>query len=63
MDRYIGLDGHSQSCTLRVLTAAGKDVGREVVETNGSALVEAIRSIPGSRHLCLEEGTQICGDL
>jgi len=58
MDRYIGLDGHSQSCTLRVLTAAGKDVGREVVEANGSALVEAIRSIPGSRHLCLEEGTQ-----
>ncbi len=58
MDRYIGLDGHSQSCTLRVLTATGKDVGREVVETNGAALVQAVRAIPGSKHLCLEEGTQ-----
>jgi transposase len=29
-----------------------------VVETNGHALVEAIRSIGGQRHLCLEEGTQ-----
>jgi transposase len=58
MDRYIGLDGHSQSCTLRVLTANGKDVGRHVVETNGAALVQAVRAIPGSKHLCLEEGAQ-----
>ncbi len=58
MDRYIGLDGHAQSCTLRVLTATGKDVGRQVVETNGSTLVQAIRSIPGTKHVCLEEGTQ-----
>jgi len=58
MDRYIGLDGHSQSCTIRVVTATGKDVGRQVVETNGAALLQAIRSIPGSRHLCLEEGAQ-----
>jgi len=58
MDRYIGLDGHSQSCTLRVLTAAGKEVGRQVVETNGAALVQAVRAIPGSKHLCLEEGAQ-----
>lgn len=58
MDRYIGLDGHSQSCTLGVLTATGKEVSREVVETNGAALVQAVRSIPGSKHLCLEEGTQ-----
>lgn len=58
MDRYIGLDGHSQSCTLRVLTATGKDVGRQVVETNGAALVQAVRTIPGSKHLCLEEGAQ-----
>ena len=58
MDRYIGLDGHSQSCTLRVVTPTGKEVGREVVETNGAALVQAVRSIPGSKHLCIEEGTQ-----
>ena len=58
MDRYIGLDGHSQSCTLRVLTATGKEAGRQVVETNGAALVQAVRAIPGSKHLCLEEGAQ-----
>jgi len=58
MDRYIGLDGHSQSCTLRVITATGKDVGRQVVETNGAAVVQAVRAIPGSKHLCLEEGAQ-----
>ena len=62
MDRYIGLDGHSQSCTLRVLTATGKEAGHQVVETNGAALVQAVRAIPGSKHLCLEEGAQICGD-
>jgi transposase len=29
-----------------------------VVETNGRALVEFIRTVPGRTHLCLEEGTQ-----
>jgi transposase len=29
-----------------------------VVETNGQALLEAVQSIPGRVHLCLEEGTQ-----
>ena len=29
-----------------------------VVETNGRALVEAVRGIPGRVHVCLEEGTQ-----
>ena len=58
MDRYIGLDGHAQSCTFRTVSPTGKDVGRQVVETNGSALVQYVRSIPGTKHLCLEEGTQ-----
>jgi hypothetical protein len=30
----------------------------DVVETNGKALVSYLRSIPGRKHLCLEEGTQ-----
>ena len=29
-----------------------------MVETNGAALVSYLRSIPGRKHLCLEEGTQ-----
>ena len=57
MDRYIGLDAHASSCTLGVLGPGGKRLGSHVVETNAQALIEVLRSIPGSRHLCLEEGT------
>ena len=53
MDRYIGMDSHSQSCTLSVVTATGKKVTEQVLETNGTALVGAIRAIPGSKHLCI----------
>jgi transposase len=55
-DRYLGLDGHSQSCTLVVKGPSGKRLQSMVVETNGQALVQAVRSIPGRLHLCLEEG-------
>ena len=57
MDTYIGLDAHSSSCTLGVLGPSGKRLGLHVVETNAKALIEVLRSIPGPRHLCLEEGT------
>jgi transposase len=58
MDRYVGLDAHAQTCTLAVMGPTGKRLTSRVVETNGRALVEAIRAIPGRVHLCLEEGTQ-----
>jgi len=58
MDRYIGLDVHSQSCTLAVLGPSGRRLKAQVVETNGRTLVDAILGIAGKRHLCLEEGTQ-----
>jgi len=58
MERYLGLDAHSRSCTLAVMGSSGKRLKCLVVETNGHALVEAVQSIPGRRHLCLEEGTQ-----
>jgi transposase len=58
MDRYVGLDVHAESCTLAVLGPSGKRLKSMVVETNGQALLEAVRSIPGRIHLCLEEGTQ-----
>jgi transposase len=57
MDRYIGLDAHASSCTLGVVGPSGKRLGSQVVETNARALVAAIRAVPGTRHLCLEEGT------
>ena len=56
MDRYIGLDAHASSCTLAVIGPSGKRLTSLVVATNGAALIEAIRSIPKNRHLCLEEG-------
>jgi hypothetical protein len=58
MNRFIGLDGHSSSCTFAVLDEKGKTIRTEVVETNGQSLVEFLLLIPGRRHLCLEEGTQ-----
>jgi transposase len=57
MDRYIGIDAHATSCTLAVVGPSGRRLSQQVVETNASALVEAVRSIPRPRHLCLEEGT------
>jgi len=58
MDRYVGLDAHAETCTLAVMGPSGRRLTSRVVETNGRALVEAIRSIPGRIHLRLEEGAQ-----
>ena len=58
MQRYIGLDVHAASSTLAVVSETGKRLRSFPVETNGRALVEAIRLIPGHRHVVLEEGTQ-----
>lgn len=56
MDRYIGLDAHTSSCTLAVIGPSGKRLSSQVVATNAAVLIEAIRAIPKNRHLCLEEG-------
>jgi transposase len=56
MDRYIGLDAHAASCTLAIVGPSGRRLREQVVETNGEALIGAIRSIGGQRHLCIEEG-------
>jgi hypothetical protein len=58
MKRYIGLDVHAVSCTFAVISEAGKRLRDFPVETNGQALVEAIRMIPGHKHLVFEEGLQ-----
>lgn len=58
MERYIGLDVHSQSCTVAVMGASGHRIGLQVVETSGAGLRQAIRAIPGAKRVCLEEGTQ-----
>jgi transposase len=56
MERYLGLDVHAQSCTLSVLSESGKEIRREVVETNGKALVGLLQQLSGKLHLCVEEG-------
>ncbi len=58
MERYIGLDPHGTSCTFGVIGPSGRKLRHDVVETNGAALVNYLRSVPGRKHLCLEEGTQ-----
>jgi transposase len=58
MERYLGLDVHAASCTLAVISQAGKRLKDFPVETNGQALVEAVRMIPGQKHLVFEEGLQ-----
>jgi hypothetical protein len=52
------LDVHAASCTLAVISQAGKRLKDFPVETNGQALVEAIRRIPGQKYLVFEEGLQ-----
>ncbi len=47
MERTIGLDAHAASCTLAVISQTGRRLEDFPVETNGQALVEAIRLIPG----------------
>jgi len=58
MDRYVGLDVHARTCTFAVMSPSGKRLKSMVVDTNGRALVEAVKGICGDVHLCLEEGTQ-----
>jgi hypothetical protein len=55
MERYIGCDVHAASCTLSLRNAAGKRLRRDVVETNGQALISYIQGLTGNLHLCLEE--------
>ena len=61
MERYIGMDVHAASCTLAVISEKGRKLKDFPVETNGQALVEAIRMIPGHKHLVMEEGLQSAG--
>ena len=57
MDRYIGLDAHSSSCTVAVVSPSGRRLQSKVLETNARVLIDFLKSIPRPRHLCLEEGT------
>lgn len=55
--RYIGIDVHTSSCTIAVMGPTGRRLRHWKVETEPKVLVDAIRSIPGPRYICFEEGT------
>ncbi len=57
MDRYIGLDAHTSSCTVAVLGPSGRKLQCQVLETNAKALIGFLETIPKNRRLIFEEGT------
>ena len=57
MTRYIGLDAHSESCTIAVLGQSGKRLRYERLQTSAELLKSFIKEVPRPRHLCMEEGT------
>lgn len=57
MTRYIGLDAHSESCTIAVLGPSGKRLRHERFQTSAEMLRDFIKQVPRPRHLCMEEGT------
>jgi hypothetical protein len=57
LERYIGLDAHTQTCTFAVMGPTGRRLREQVVDTNGKLLVDFVKSIAGTKHLCMEEGT------
>lgn len=58
MERFIGIDVHTQSCTIAVVGTTGKKLGSHVVPTTGADLLGRIKTIPGDRHVCIEEGAE-----
>jgi len=56
MTRYIGLDAHSESCTLAVVGPSGRQLRHERLETRAELLKEVIRKVARPRELCIEEG-------
>jgi len=56
MERYLGADVHAASTTFCVLDGSGKRIRRDVIETNGKALIGYLGQLAGDLHLCIEEG-------
>lgn len=55
MERYLGADVHAASVTFSVLDGSGRQIRRDVIETNGKALVGYLQSLAGNLSLCIEE--------
>jgi transposase len=58
MQKYIGMDVHATTCSFGIINQRGKKIGQAVIETNGAALVQYLKTIAGPKNVCMEEGTQ-----
>ena len=58
MERYIGVDVHSSSCTCVVLSPSGRRTKQAVVETTPTALRAFVRSVKRPSVVVMEEGNQ-----
>jgi len=56
VERYLGGDVHAASVTFSVLDESGRQIRRDVIETNGKALIGYLQQLAGNLHLCIEEG-------
>jgi transposase len=56
MERYIGIDAHSESCTVAVIGPSGKKVKQQVLETQAKVLIDFLKGLTGDKYVCLEEG-------
>ena len=55
MNKYIGLDAHSSSCTFCVVDEKGVEIDSTTIRTNGRLLINYLRSIKGKKKLTFEE--------
>ncbi len=58
MERTIGMDADAANCKLAVISEKSRKLKDPPVETNGQALVEAIRMLRGHKQLVFEERLQ-----
>jgi transposase len=58
MDRFIGIDVHSSSCTVAVMGPTGRRLRSDVVDTHAKTLIQYLQGIAGDKHVCIEEGQQ-----
>lgn len=56
MERYIGIDAHSESSTVVVMDRSGKRLRQQVVDTQATVLIELLKGIAGDKYVCIEEG-------
>jgi transposase len=56
MDRYIGIDAHSESCTVAVMGPSGKRIRHSIVDTQAKVLIDVLRGVAGNKYVCIEEG-------